>query len=77
MNRVLLKELNMKTRNEVLMFLKQLWNEDKVKCPLCDNNLELLHKKAKKNNSDWQCKNCNKTFKALYLLDELNEQIPN
>lgn len=77
MDRVLLKELNMQTRSEVLSFLKKLWNEDKVKCPICDNDLELLHKKAKKDNCDWQCKNCNKTFKTLYLLDELNEQMPN
>lgn len=73
MDRVLLKELNMNSRNEVISFLKKLWNEDKVDCPLCGNELELLHKKAKKDNCDWQCKNCNKTFKTLYLLDELNE----
>lgn len=77
MDRVLLKELNMKTRSEVLSFLKQLWNDNKVKCPICDNDLELLHKKDKKDNCDWQCKTCNKTFKTLYLLDELNEQMPN
>ena len=77
MDRILLKELNMKTRSEVLSFLKKLWNDDKVKCPICDNDLELLHKKAKKDNCDWQCKTCNKTFKTLYLLDELNEQMPN
>lgn len=77
MDRILLKELNMKNRSEVLSFLKKLWNDDKVKCPICDNDLELLHKKAKKDNCDWQCKTCNKTFKTLYLLDELNEQMPN
>ena len=77
MDRVLLKELNMQTRSETLLFLKKLWNEDKVKCPICDNDLELLHKKAKKDNCDWQCKTCNKTFKTLYLLDELNEQMLN
>lgn len=77
MDRILLKELNMKTRSKVLSFLKQLWNDDKVKCPICDNDLELLHKKAKKDNCDWQCKFCNKTFKTLYLLEELNEQMPN
>lgn len=46
-------------------------------CPICKGDLELLHKKAKKDNSDWQCRNCNKIFKSLYLLDELNEQLPN
>lgn len=77
MDRVLLKELNMKSRTEVLIFLKKLWNEDIALCPLCGNNLELLHKKAEKDNCDWQCKTCNKIFKTLYLLDELNEQMPN
>ena len=76
-DRVVLKELNMKSRNEVLLFLKKLWNEEKVACPICGNELEILHKKAKKNNCDWQCKNCNKTYKTINLLDELNEQMPN
>ena len=76
MDRVLLKDLNMKNRNEVLSFLKKLWNEEKVKCPFCNNELELLHSKAKKSNSDWQCKKCNKTLKTIYLLDELNIQMP-
>ncbi len=76
MERVSLKELNMNTRNEALAFLKKLWNEEKVNCPLCGSELELLHKKAKKNNCDWQCRSCNKTFKTLYLLDEINGQMP-
>ena len=76
MERVLLKELNMNSRQEVLQFLKRLWNEEKTECPLCGNALEMLHKKAKKNNCDWQCRHCDKTFKTLYLLDELNEQMP-
>lgn len=77
MNRILLKELNMRTRNEILLFLKKLWNEEETNCPICGNKLEILHKKAKKSDLDWQCKNCNKIYKTLYLLDELNEQIPN
>ncbi len=39
---------------------------------LCGNELEILHKKAKKSNLDWQCKFCNRTYKTIYLLDELN-----
>jgi len=39
MDKVLLKELNMKTRNEVLMFLKKLWNEQETLCPICGNKL--------------------------------------
>lgn len=46
MNRVLLKELKMNSRTEVLAFLKKLWNEDKTNCPICNNELELLHKKG-------------------------------
>lgn len=76
MERVLLKELNMTTRQEVLIFLKKLWNHEKVNCPICGSELELLHKKAKKNECDWQCRKCDKAYKTIYLLDELNEQIP-
>ena len=64
----------MSSRNEVLSFLKKLWNEEKTACPMCGGELEILHKKAKKNNCDWQCKSCEKVFKTLYLLDELNEK---
>ena len=41
MDRVLLKELNMKTRKEVLIFLKKLWNEEETHCPICGDKLEL------------------------------------
>ena len=74
MDRVTLNELKMGSREEVLRFLKSLWNQEKTSCPMCGNELELLHKKAKKSNCDWQCKVCNKTFKTIHLLDELNEQ---
>ena len=53
MDRVLLKELNMKIRNEVLIFLKKLWNEEETHCPICVSNLEILHKKAKTSDCDW------------------------
>lgn len=77
MERVLLKELNavnMTTRKEILIFLKKLWNGERVNCPVCGCPLEILHKKAKKSNNDWQCKTCGKIYKTLYLLDELNER---
>ena len=77
MERVLLEELNMYNRKEVLIFLKKLWNQEKTSCPIRGSELELLHKKAKKNNCDWQCKICNKIYKTIHLLDELNEQMPN
>lgn len=77
MDRVKLKDLKMGSRDEVLSFLKKLWHEEALNCPICGNELELLHKKAKKSNLDWQCKSCNKAFKTIYLLDELNEKMPN
>ena len=77
MDRVRLKDLNMASRNEVLRFLKRLWNEEQTECPICGNRLELLHKGARKNNCDWQCRHCDKTFKTLYLLDELNDRAEN
>jgi transposase-like protein len=75
MERVLLNELNFKNRDEALAFLKKLWKEEKTDCPICGNKLELLHKKAKKDDCDWQCKTCNKTYKTIHLLDEINEHM--
>lgn len=77
MERVRLKELKMESRNEVIRFLKKLWNHEKTNCPICGRELELLHKKAKKSDCDWQCKQCNKIFKTIHLLNELNEQMLN
>lgn len=72
MERILLTELNMSGREEILGFLKKLWNQEGTDCPVCGSRLELLHKKAKKSNCDWQCKKCGKIYKTMYLLDELN-----
>lgn len=72
----MLGELGFKTRGEAVAFLKRLWRQEKVACPICGNNLELLHKRAKKSDCDWQCRNCNKTYKTIHLLDEINEQMP-
>lgn len=76
MERALLKETGFKTRGEALAFLKRLWRQEKVECPICGSDLEPLHKKAKKSDCDWQCRNCDKTFKTIHLLDEINEQLP-
>lgn len=76
MERVCLQELNMTNREEVLIFLKRLWNEENTDCPICGSKLEWLHKKAKKNNCDWQCRRCNKVYRTIHLLDELNERMP-
>ncbi len=74
MERVTLKELGFRTRDEALGFLKKLWDQQKARCPICGTELEPLHKKAKKSDCDWQCRNCGKTYKTLHLLDEINEQ---
>ena len=71
-----LNELKMNSRSEALAFLKKLWNGESAPCPLCGNALELLHKKAKKSDCYWQCKPCDKVFRTLDLLDELNEKLP-
>lgn len=76
MKQVKLQELNMESRSEALAFLKKLWNSEPIGCPFCGKELELLHKKAKKSDCDWQCKNCEKTFRAVNLLIEINEQMP-
>lgn len=75
MERVMLKELDFKTRIEAMAFLKKLWNQEKAECPICGSEVELLHKKAKKNDCDWQCKNCNKAYKTIHLLDEINKHM--
>lgn len=74
--RAILNELGFKTRNEALDFLKRLWRQEIARCPICGSDLELLHTKAKKNNCDWQCRKCNKTYKTIYLLDEINAHMP-
>ncbi len=75
MERAKLSELEFSNRDEAIGFLKRLWNSDETACPICGTILIPLHKKAKKDSSDWQCKNCDKTYKAMYLLNEINEQM--
>ncbi|MBO7473326.1 MAG: hypothetical protein J6U00_04870 [Ruminococcus sp.] len=50
-----MKDLNINSRNEAIAFLKRLWNGESVPCSICGSDLELLHKKAKKSDCDWQC----------------------
>jgi len=76
LERVHLQELNMASREEALLFLKKLWRGDAAACPLCGRPLELLHKKRKKSDCDWQCKVCDKVFRTIHLLDEINELLP-
>lgn len=75
MEKLTLDELNTESREEVIYFLKKLWNSEDTNCPICGQKLELLHKKAKKNNVDWQCKNCDKKIDTIYLLNQLNDKL--
>ena len=74
MENITLNELKMNSSNDVLAFLKKLWRGESAPCPICGNELELLHKKAKKSDCDWQCRQCGKVIRTLDLLNELNEQ---
>ena len=70
MERVLLKELHFTSRAQALSFLKGLWNGSPTPCPFCGNTITPLHKK---DTTDFACKSCDKAFKTIHLLDELNE----
>ncbi|WP_019680007.1 hypothetical protein [Ruminococcus flavefaciens] len=74
MEKITLEELKMNSRSEMLTFLKKLWKGEGAPCPLCGSDLELLHKKAKKSDCDWQCRNCGKVIRTLDLLDRINQQ---
>ena len=67
-----IEKLNMNRRDEVVAFLKSLWSEKPVPCPLCGGELDYFHQKAKKSNSRWKCKNCHQVYDAIKILDELN-----
>ena len=72
----MLKELHFECRKEALMFLKSLWSGEPAACPVCGTMLEPLHRKAKSDNCDWQCRRCEKVYRTIHLLDEINEQMP-
>ncbi len=76
MDKFTLDSLKMSSRAEILTFLKKLWADDTADCPVCGSKLELLHKKVKKSNCDWQCRQCGKVLKTLDILDELNKTMP-
>jgi len=76
MDKITLDDLKIHSRNDVLAFLKKLWNGNSAPCPVCGNALELLHNKAKKSDCDWQCRQCGKIIKTLDILNELNQKLP-
>ena len=67
------KRLKMDSRDEVIKFLKSLWNETPQPCPLCEGKLDFLHKKAKKSNCDWICTICGERYDTIKILNQLNE----
>lgn len=73
MEKEVLIKYKMNSRDEVVSFLKSLWNEKPQACPLCDGRLDFLHKKAKKSNCDWVCTGCNERYDTIKILNELNE----
>ena len=73
MEKDVLEKYKMNSRAEAVAFLKSLWNETPQPCPLCNGKLDFLHKKAKKNNSDWKCTGCGERYDAMKLLNLLNE----
>lgn len=55
------------------VFLKSLICEKPQPCPICGGKLDFLHKKAKKSNCDWICKECGKRYDTIKILDRINE----
>ena len=74
MVQVKLKELKMNSRAEAIAFLKRLWNNERTSCPICGNELEILHKKAKKSNDDWKCPACGEIFRTINMMYELPDE---
>lgn len=65
MEKDILTKYKMNSRDEVVKFLKNLWNETPQPCPLCNRKLDFLHKKAKKSNSHWVCTECGERYDLL------------
>ena len=74
MEKDILHKLKMNNRNEVIRFLKNLWNEKPQPCPLCDGKLDFLYKKAKKSNCDWICTVCGERYDTIKILKQLNDR---
>lgn len=64
--------LKMDSRDEVVRFLKSLWSEMPQPCPLCGGKLDFFHKKAKKSNCDWICTICGERYDTIKILNQLN-----
>jgi len=73
MEKDVLKKYKMNSRDEAVRFLKSLWCDEPLPCPLCDGALDYLHKKAKKSNCDWICTVCGERYDTIKILKSLNE----
>ncbi len=73
MEKDVLAKLKMNSREDAVIFLRNLWGENPGPCPICGGKLEHLHKKAKKSNCDWLCTACNTRFDTIKILRDLNE----
>ena len=74
MEKDILTKLKMISRDEAVKFLKSLWSETPQPCPLCNGQLDFLHKKAKKSNCDWICTGCGERYDTIKILKQLNEE---
>ena len=51
------------------MFLKKLWNGEKVLCPKCNNDYLIpLHKNDKDN---FSCPKCKKVYRTIGIFNEM------
>ena len=71
MEKDIFNKLKMNSRDEVVHFLKSLWNEEPKDCPLCGGKIDFLHKKAKKSNCDWICTDCGQRYDTIKILKTL------
>lgn len=71
MKRASLQELGFARRDDALVFLKRLWRRESTQCPLCKDELELLHKGSKADDCDWRCRRCDTVYRTMHLLREL------
>ena len=72
MPNTILSKYHFTSRDDALKFLKSLWNEAPQPCPLCNGQLDYLHKKAKKSNCDWVCTACGERYDTMDMLNQFN-----
>ncbi len=63
-------------RTDAPACLNELWRGEAAPCPFCGKELELLRRKAKRSDCDWQCRTCCRVFRAIRLPDEGSRQMP-